>query len=214
MASSTHSRISSRTLTVLLVGGLGMSLPVSRQAEAKDMAELRAREQFLKGQKAYAAGEYEKALAAFSEAYGLQPVPGFLFDIAQCHRQLGNYERAAVFYQQYLELSPSKENVAIVRALLAEARTAEKERKRRSVDQETPGPGSVAPQPNTSGRRWDLEAAIANSDPQEVSTASISSGSVLQKWWFWTGIGVVTAGTTAFLLTTQRSSDGNGTGSR
>jgi tetratricopeptide (TPR) repeat protein len=196
-----------------MVGALGMSLPISRPAEAKDVAELRARDQFFKGQKAYAAGEYEKALAAFSEAYGLQPVPGFLFDIAQCHRQLGNYERAAVFYQQYLELSPSKENVATVRALLAEARTAERERKRRSMDQESPGDGSVS-QPNTSNRRWDLETAIAHSDPQEVSAASISSGSILQKWWFWTGIGVVTAGTTAFLLTTQRSNDGNGTGSR
>jgi tetratricopeptide (TPR) repeat protein len=194
-------------LAALLVVALPTPLAVSGPAQAKDAAELRAREQFLKGQKAYAAGKYDEALAAFSEAYGLQPVPGFLFDIAQCHRQLRNYERAAVFYQQYLELSPSKENAAAVRGLLAEARAAEKERKRRPIGI------AIADTSTAPERRWDLEGAIAHADQRDdVSAAGMSSGSIFQKWWFWTGIGVVTAGTTAYLLTSQRSNDGNGAG--
>jgi tetratricopeptide (TPR) repeat protein len=211
MASSIPSRISSVALATLMIGALVVPL-VPGPAQAKDAAELRAREQFFNGQQAYAAGKYEEALASFSEAYGLQPVPGFLFDIAQCHRQLGNYERAAVFYQQYLELSPSKENAATVRGLLAEARAAEKERKRRLTEQERFSPDN-ATRSNAPERRWDLEGAIAHADQKDgVSAASMSSGSILQKWWFWTGIGVVTAGTTAYLLTSQRSPDGNGAG--
>src|SRR5260370_40929512 len=103
-------------------------------AQAKDATEMRAREQFSAGQAAYANGRYEQALGAFSEAYGLQPVPGFLFNIAQCHRQLGTYERAAVFYQQYLDLSPSSANTATVRALLSEIEASEKESKRRLAE--------------------------------------------------------------------------------
>lgn len=38
------------------------------------------------GQKAYEAKEYEAARQAFESAYALYPVPGFLFNVAQCYQ--------------------------------------------------------------------------------------------------------------------------------
>ena len=165
-------------------------------AQARDAAEMRAREQFHAGQAAYANGRYEQALGAFSEAYGLQPVPGFLFNIAQCHRQLGNYERAAVFYQQYLDLSPSSANTATVRALLGEIEASEKERKHRLAQQQrlraildTP----TGPSP--------LQSALAGNRRDAGLTQPGPSGdSIFTKWWFWTGMGAIALGTTTYIL--------------
>jgi len=64
-----------------------------------------AREKFTQGNEAYARGEFREALDAFDAAYRLAPLPGFLFNVAQCRRQLGSYERAAHFYRRYLSLS-------------------------------------------------------------------------------------------------------------
>jgi len=164
---------------------------------AEDAAEMRARGQFRAGQAAYAKGRYEQALGAFSEAYGLQPVPGFLFNIAQCHRQLGNYERAAVFYQQYLDLSPSTANTATVRALLGEIEASEKERKRRLAEQQrlraVPGATVAGPSP--------LQSALAgNRRSPELAQSGPAGDSVFTKWWFWTGMGAIALGTTTYIL--------------
>ncbi len=191
MDSSTRSK-NKRAAPALAAVMVLLTIP----AQAKDATEMRAREQFSAGQAAYANGRYEQALGAFSEAYGLQPVPGFLFNIAQCHRQLGNYERAAVFYQQYLDLSPSSANTATVRALLGEIEASEKERTRRLTQQQklreildTPtGPSPL--QSALTGNRRDAE--LAKSGP--------SGDSIFTKWWFWTGMGAVALGTTTYIL--------------
>ncbi|HME90437.1 MAG TPA: tetratricopeptide repeat protein, partial [Myxococcaceae bacterium] len=133
MVSST--RLPIRQLLVRLGAAVLVSSLCAVSAAAADAAEPRAREQFRAGQQAYEAGKYGDALKAFSEAYGLQPMPGLLFNIAQCHRKLGNYDRAAVFYQQYLELSRSRENSSVVRALLSEVQTADREQKRKLADE-------------------------------------------------------------------------------
>lgn len=188
---------------VALLAALAWAAPV----EAGDASEVRARAQFRAGQNAYEAGEYEGALKAFSEAYGLQPVPGLLFNIAQCHRQLGNYERAAVFYQQYLELAPSRENDAAVRALLGQAQALDREQKRKVAEEQAL-------------RQKQLKARLASRAPPSDLVLDRPSGardasaqksepgnSILKKWWFWTGIGVVAAGTTAYLVASQHSND-------
>src|SRR5438874_2068998 len=53
-------------------------------------------------QRAYDLGQFDEALRDFSEAYRLKPLPGILFNLAQCHRQMRSYERAAFFYRRYL----------------------------------------------------------------------------------------------------------------
>ena len=199
MASLIRSQNSGSARLVCLLAAVAAAMP----ALGRDAAEVRARDQFRVGQAAYAAGEYERALTAFSAAYGLQPVPGLLFNIAQCHRKLGNYERAAVFFQQYLYLSPSNENTSTVRALLIEAQANEKERKRRLAEQEKLQRAKLqlsAADP--------LQASMGGSGPGgDVARSSASSDSIFQKWWFWTAVGAVTVGSTAYLLARSRSPD-------
>jgi len=43
---------------------------------------------FKRAQLAYKLGKFENALGEYSKAYEMLPLPGFLFNIGQCHRQL------------------------------------------------------------------------------------------------------------------------------
>lgn len=84
-------------------------------------AETRARQHFAEGTVAYDLGEFQKALQAYGEAYRLAPRPALLFNVAQCHRQLGQYERAAFFYRRYLYLAgQDADDAGLARELLAE----------------------------------------------------------------------------------------------
>ncbi|HZI08474.1 MAG TPA: tetratricopeptide repeat protein, partial [Archangium sp.] len=95
-------------LPVLVAVVLAMASPVAHAANrdgGESDSEVLARAKFAEGNLAYDLGEFQKALDAYSESYRLMPLPGFLFNIAQCHRQLGRPERAGFFYRRYLSLS-------------------------------------------------------------------------------------------------------------
>ncbi len=86
----------------------GAGKPVPRTARARaDAARL-----------AFDVGHFDKALRLYSEAYELAPRPNLLFDIAQCHRQLGNPERAAFFFQRYLDHAPASADPRVARKLM------------------------------------------------------------------------------------------------
>lgn len=184
--------------------GVGMALLLAGlPSAAKEVTDPRASEQFRAGQTAYDKGDYERALSAFSTAYGLQPIPSLLFDIAQCHRQLGNYERAAVFYQQYLELSPGTQNAAVVRTLLSEMQSSEKEKKRRLADGDRVRRAIL----KTSEQSAPVAAvdAAKRPSPQLTESKALDGSSIFQRWWFWTGAGAIALGTTAYILATHAS---------
>ena len=81
--------------------------PVSaaRRQQDSSQAQARAAAQVAKG--AYERGDFEAALASFEKAYALKQVPGLLFNIAQCHRQLGYDEPAIAYFQRFLEIGPN-----------------------------------------------------------------------------------------------------------
>ena len=62
----------------------------------------------------YDLGEFEKAADAYIEAYRLKPVPGVLFNIAQCYRQAGIYDKARHFYRSYLREAPDSKAQSMV----------------------------------------------------------------------------------------------------
>ena len=68
----------------------------------------RARALFDEAEGHYARGAYADALAGYAKAYQVLPLPAFLFNIAQCHRMLGKYDRAIYFYEGYLRDSPAR----------------------------------------------------------------------------------------------------------
>lgn len=50
----------------------------------------------------YKAGEFEKAIEELKAALVLEPSPVFQYNLGQCYRQLGDYQRAIWHYEQFL----------------------------------------------------------------------------------------------------------------
>lgn len=90
---------------------------MSRPAAADDEA---AQAHYKKGRSLYNVSEYRAALDEFKQAYVEHEDPAFLYNIAQCHRQLGDYPEAITFYKRFLNESPKAPNRKDVQRLIAE----------------------------------------------------------------------------------------------
>ncbi len=66
----------------------------------------------------YNVGRFEQALDLYTKAYERLPRPALLFDLGQCHRQLGHFERALFFFHGYLREQPGAPNRALAEKLL------------------------------------------------------------------------------------------------
>ena len=79
-----------------------------------------AKSHFQKGTRLYEVGDYRQALDEFKAAHLAKPDPAFLYNIAQCHRQLGEAEQAVTLYKRFLVASPGAANRAEVERRIAE----------------------------------------------------------------------------------------------
>ena len=61
-----------------------------------------AQTQFKRGKALYATHDYAAALAAFRAGFERYPLRGFLINIGQCHRRLGEFGQSAEAYRQFL----------------------------------------------------------------------------------------------------------------
>lgn len=202
---------STRSISSRLAVALCLSLAVVATAQPKKSAdEQAARALFADGQKAYDLGEFDRALTLYSDAYKLKPLPGFLFNIGQCHKQLGNFERAAFFFGRFIDNSkPEAANVALAKELKAdmEKRQAEKAEAERKAAEE-----KVAAEKAAADKASDAPVAPPLT-PVEASTLppppppSLEPEPVTKKAWFWVVIGgavvATAAGVTAGVLLSQ-----------
>jgi tetratricopeptide (TPR) repeat protein len=161
----------SRVLACLLASTLILSAslrPAAAQGD-DDPALRRAQQHFYAGEKLFALGRFADALTAYQAAFEAKPLPEFLFNIGQCHRNLGNYEAAIFSFRKYLKLLPEAPNRAAVEDLIADLEkkqaAAEEEARRRRLG--LIGTGKQPPPPPPRARH--------------------------SRWWLWTGLGVVAA---------------------
>jgi len=89
-------------------------------ARAGGEDEKQARALYERAEKSFNVGKFADALADYQAAYEAKPLPGFLFNIAQCYRNMGNYERARFFFRRYLSIEPKAPNRRKVEELIAE----------------------------------------------------------------------------------------------
>jgi len=90
-------------------------------ARADESSEDRLRKLATEAQTQEDLGHYDEALERYEEIYKLQPTPGTLLKVAQCHRELGQYNQAARAYRRYLTLvDPDGADAAKARDLLAQ----------------------------------------------------------------------------------------------
>jgi tetratricopeptide (TPR) repeat protein len=172
-------------VTCLLVAAALAIAPASVARADSEDATVAARRHFERAEKLFALGRFEAALTEYEAAFEARPLPGFLFNIGQCHRNLGNHDAAIFSFRKYLRLSPDAENREDVLELIAKLET-EKQRAeaRRAADEDA---RRLAPPPPPPAAR--------------------KKTPVYARWWFWTGVVAVGAGAGAgaYLLTRDPS---------
>src|SRR5215471_11919271 len=132
--------------------------------------EQAARRHFEHAEKLYALGKFEEALVEYEAAYEAKPLAGFLFNIGQCYRNLGNYKQAVFSFRKYLDEKPDAKNRDAVEQLIADL-------EKKNTEQQ---------------RKPDLEAHRDPSPPRESVVAKPEEPPpeperpLYAKWWFWT----------------------------
>jgi tetratricopeptide (TPR) repeat protein len=72
------------------------------------------------GNQHFNAGELQPALDKYELAFRVKPTPAYQFNIAECHRKLGEYREAIASYEAYLAGVPRAKNREAVESTLAE----------------------------------------------------------------------------------------------
>ena len=168
---------------------LGCLIAASAAAAEPSVADrVSAKGEYQRAQKSYDLGDFKTALAGYSEAYRLDPRPAFLFNIGQCHRMLGEHERAAFFFDRFLSFYPAGKapNDKLARELLAEEEAILK-----APPPAAPLLPAPEPAPALEPVPFPTPAPLLAPQPEPVVA---KSDSVATKWWLWTAVGVVAAG--------------------
>lgn len=209
------------------VGTLAGAAHIGR-ADERASAE-KARAHFERGQRLFKVSRYREALEQFKEGFILKDDPVFLYNIAQCHRLLGERDQAITFYRRYLQAAP----VEAPNRAEVEKRIRDLERQSRADPAQAgppeprSGPLAAAPArlpptlPDTHGGGRPLPPGLApapsptatSGGPHGTATAAtafrLTPGPsatadrrpAYERWWFWAGIaGVLAAGAAAVLI--------------
>ncbi len=92
--------------------------------------------------------QYEQGVEEFEKAYGLSPLPGFLYNMALGKRMLGRCAESAELYRRYLVADPKAKNRKKVEARLEEMeRCAEGQKPKPSQEPADEAPVVLEPAP-------------------------------------------------------------------
>lgn len=219
--------ISRLTRVVLLSGALALLTPIS-PARAQDEQTDKARSHFEKGTAFYNLARFKDALTEFEAGYLQKSDPIFLYNIAQCHRQMNNPSEALRFYRTYLRNAPKAPNRPDVERRITdlEALQAEQEKARSAAPREAaplpntlgppapaeppraaePGP-SLAPPPPPPPPLTGDSASAPTVDVSAAPEAAPAEQPIYKKWWLWTAVGVVVVGATVGILAASSGGD-------
>jgi tetratricopeptide (TPR) repeat protein len=176
-------------LTALAVLATIASPRAARAGE--DAATKIAKQHFYQGEKLFALGRFDDALAEYEAAFDAKPLPAFLFNIGQCHRNLHDLDAAIFSYRKYLHDEPDAANRAEVEDLI------------RELEDEQAHERARADQRQTERARVAVRTS-ARANPALTARADDGHAPLYTRWWLWTGVAVVAGGTTAYLLTRDR----------
>ena len=210
----------SRTFVPLFVSVLILMLVRAPPAGASSSAaDKQARERFQAGEISFNLGKFVQALADYQAAYQLKPLPPLLFNVAQCYRNMQDYERARFFFRRYLALDPRTPNRRMVEDLISEmsrklqdgnAAARPDRRPDGSLAAAAPGAGGSAAAPDQAAARLNLSApASATTTDLALTTdagrvANQPRPPIYRRWWFWAGLGALCVGATAVAIAAGR----------
>jgi tetratricopeptide (TPR) repeat protein len=113
----------------MLVVAVASAVAMAGRAEAAPPAaeNTAAKAAFIEGERNFQLGKFDAAIEAYARAFGLDPQPAFLFNIALSHRrqyeidgQVDHQARARELYRNYLRLEPQATNRAGVEKLISD----------------------------------------------------------------------------------------------
>jgi tetratricopeptide (TPR) repeat protein len=168
------------------IGAMVVALLLAGAARAASPeAEKEARAHFQAGETHFKASAFDEALAEYQQGYEAKPLPGFLVNIAQCQRRLGDLKKARATYQKFVLVAPDSPLVPQVRSMIAE------------ID------GLLEKEPETSAAGPDAEAKPTVAVPAPAAPVLVASASApaspeapRHRWWLWGALGAVVVGGT------------------
>ncbi len=185
------------TTAVMLFALLAARAAVAGQAAAGDRP---GRALFEQAEAKFNVGRFDEALADYQAAYDVEPLPAFLFNIGQCYRNMGNFERAQFFFRRYTALDPRSPNRPAAERLIAEMDRLEDERRATADAQPAAAPSLAAPVPaNEHQPPAYSPASVA------AKTGDAKARPVYRRAWFWVTVSavVVAGGVAAAFAATQ-----------
>jgi len=194
--------------TARLAAAVVMLAALARPAAAGMSApEREARHRFDEAEVEYRAGHYAEALSKYQAGYAAMPLPGFLVNMAQCQRRLGDLKTARATYREFVMVAPDSR-------LAPEVETLIHQLDRLIADLASGGDGAAASEVGTGA---DVHAsdptappplalaapAPATADAALIAAPGLATAPAQQghaRWWIWGGMaaavvagGVVTA---------------------
>jgi tetratricopeptide (TPR) repeat protein len=199
--------------------GSGVGVAWAQEAAAVTQA----REHFKAGEKAYKAGEFERARTEFEAGYALVPRPGFLLNMAHTERRLGRLRGARSLYKRYLLADPESrqrdEVLGFVKQL--DSAIADEEKADAQVAPAATAPTAEAPaaSPTTTAPagslalsapspavepRPALDAAVRVEARGDEQASAAERRPFYTRWWFWGAVGAVAVGAAVGVLFATR----------
>ncbi len=170
------------------------AVPLLVLLAAADPGVTPARALFDRAEVKFNLGHFEAAAADYQAAYELDHRPALLFDIGQCYRNLGNYERARFYYRRFLALDPKTPNRRDTETLIdLMSKRLDEQAARADLTARDPGPG-----------------APASFAPTTQPAPDAGGRPVYRRVWFWGAVaGVVAGGVAAGLLLSRDDPHGS-----
>jgi tetratricopeptide (TPR) repeat protein len=145
------------------------------------------------GAKDYRLSNFREALTAFKKALALENKPSTILNVAQCHRQLGERERALFYYRLYLteweRANPDKPSPYLeeVEGHIKQLTVTLEREKRPVVPPERVEPPAASR----------VALTVPSTQPAPPPADTPVRRPIYKRWWFWTAIGLVVAGAAA-----------------
>ena len=196
-------------------------LASSGAASAGDPRLDAARAHSQEGDAYYKLEKYANAIAEYEQAYLAKPDPSFLYNIAQCHRLMGNGPEATNFYRRFLKDAPNAPNRAIAEKHIRDLEDATARGTQPPSPSSSPAPVPIAPAPPAAVTPLPsappavspaLSAPAPTSTPVST-TPTVENGEgpppteshpFYSRWWFWAGVGAVVVGGIILIAATAK----------
>jgi len=185
--------IANRAVAIAVVAALCAGVHPAL-AETRSAADTEARRHFADAEVDYKAGRYADALLKYQAGYSAKPLPGFLVNIAQCQRRLGDLKAARATYREFVLVAPDSRLVPEVQALIEQLDTV-------IADLAAGGDGASAAQVGAGAdvHTSELGPTVVLSPPPPEPAAPLIAATptpeppapsphARTRWWLWGGV--------------------------